>query len=265
MPSRIRVLISSAFSLTAAYGLSKPHRQLERRDVFASLAAGAAASFPLSPALATEDEAEAIDYRTRSRKGNKNAIIRDDYWFISGKTPPRLLAGPIKGDDPQFNAFGSCTTDGENNNSCTYVSLKQRSAAYNKYASSIAAGAQQFGTLQALLQSSSWSQAETLLRTPNAAPPPPPVDAELKMVLLATALLTSPNFPLPSTELLVARYYVNEVHFSHQEILAAIEERDQRRALAAWEYGKDAWNSYFASIDRQIVVEKVGDKFVGVS
>ena len=157
----------------------------------------------------------------------------------------------------------STTSEDGENNSCTYVGLKQRSMAYSKYASSINYGARQYASLRSLLQSSDWAQATALLRTEDKTPPPGPVDAELKMVLLATALLTSPNFPGPSRELLVARYYVNEVHFCNQEVLAAVEEQNQSRALAAWEYGRDAWNSYFFAIDRQIV-PKVGDKFAPI-
>lgn len=74
------------------------------------------------------------------------------------------------------------------------------------------------------------------------------------------AMLTSPNFPGPSRELLVARYYANEVRFANREILAAVRERDAGRALQAWQFGKDSWNSYFQVVARQIV-PKVGDPF----
>jgi SAM-dependent MidA family methyltransferase len=73
-------------------------------------------------------------------------------------------------------------------------------------------------------------------------------------------MLTSPNFPGPSRELLVARYYVNEIHYVNQQMLQDILKHNAQGALAAWEYGKDAWNSYFWTIDRQIT-PKVGDKF----
>jgi len=90
--------------------------------------------------------------------------------------------------------------------------------------------------------------------------PPPLVDAELKMILLATALTTSPNFPLPSRELLVARFYANECHFASTEVAAAIRDRDVRRAIGAWEFDRDSWNSYMRVVNRSIT-SKVGDKF----
>jgi hypothetical protein len=156
------------------------------------------------------------------------------------------------------------------------VSLKQRIPAYTKYASSITYGAAQFRKLgQVLAQLSSaaggdrdditssstaWSEAASYLEREDKIYPPGVIDAELKMLLFATSMLTSPNFPGPSKELLVSRYYINELHFANGEMLVAIHSRDAARARAAWSYGKDCWNSYYQTIDRQIV-PKVGDKF----
>jgi hypothetical protein len=89
------------------------------------------------------------------------------------------------------------------------------------------------------------------------------VDAELKMVLFATAVTTSPNFPGPSRELLVARFYVNEVRYAHERIAAALSDGDADTALAAWMFGRDSWNSYFTVVNRS-VVPKVGDKFAPI-
>jgi len=90
--------------------------------------------------------------------------------------------------------------------------------------------------------------------------PSPIFDSTRKMVLLATALLTSPNYSGPPRDLFVARYYVNEVAFAASEMRDAIDSRDINRARDAWEYGKDSWNSYYAVVNRAIV-PKVGDKF----
>jgi hypothetical protein len=90
--------------------------------------------------------------------------------------------------------------------------------------------------------------------------PPSPVDAQLKMVLFASAMLTSPNYSGSSKELLVARFYVNEFKFAVTEIGNAIQNQDATRALAAWEFGKDSFNSYNQVINQQIV-PKVGDPF----
>lgn len=233
---------------------------------------------PQDMAFAADD---LVVFENRDRNGNRNALIREDYWFMTGKTPPRLLTKPLQGDDPQWNAFGSCkttqdtvsngsggTVDG--GNPCTYVSLKQRAPAYSKYASTIIQGAKEYQRLGQILQqqqqqpstttattSPAWDEALTLIRADLGAAA---IDAELKMILLATALLVSPNFPTPNKELLVARYYANEVHYAQGKLRVAIEEHNREEALAAWELGKDSWNSYFQVVNRSIS-PKVGDKF----
>ena len=202
---------------------------------------------------------EELELGDRDRKYNKDALIQMDYWYQTGKIPPRVLTTSLQGEDPQWNAFGSCTSSVDGGNSCTYVSLKQRGPAYSKYGSTIAQGAKEYETLGQILQQSNpdWKQALGLIRADLGAAA---VDAELKMILLATALTTSPNFPGPSKELLVARFYANEVHYAQGRLRTAVEERNQQDALQFWEFGKDSWNSYFQVINRSIT-EKVGDKF----
>ncbi|KAG7361771.1 hypothetical protein IV203_036872 [Nitzschia inconspicua] len=226
---------------------------------------------------AAEEIPVLYDYENRDRKSNRDALIREDYWFMMGKTPPRLLTGPIKQDDPQWNAFGSCSTqegDGAASNSCTYVSLKQRVPIYSKYGFSIALGAKEYAVLGELLRKASReskandaSNASSLLKeassyvtTPPQQSPPPPVDALLKMVLFASGMLTSPNYNGPNKRLLVARYYANEAGFAVREVSDAIMQQDTSRAIAAWEYGRDSWNSYFQIVN-EAVTPKVGDKF----
>jgi hypothetical protein len=221
-----------------------------------------------------------IELENRDRKGNQDAVIRDDYWYVTGKLPPRVLTTQLKGDDPQWNAFGSCTTsESTGTNSCTYVSINQRRSAYNKYASSIAYGAseyQKLGTIldaihKSLTSSSSsgnapqqlstlWQDAADLVSQPpyETSIPSATVDAELKMVLFATAMLTSPNFPGPSRELLVARFYANEVRFAHRKLYDSIQERNLSQAQLVYAFGRDSWNSYFQTVARSIV-PKVGD------
>lgn len=161
---------------------------------YPQLAAGADAN---EDTLGNSDTAITLyNYRGRDRKMNAQAVIRDDYWYIFGKTPPQLLTTPLKGDDPQFNAFGSCqTSETTGTNSCTYVSLKQRIPAYSKYFLSIAYGAREFQQLGKLIASivaldannnDKWQEAETYVKQEVGSPPPGAVDAELKMVLFAT-------------------------------------------------------------------------------
>ena len=105
-----------------------------------------------------------------------------------------------------------------------------------------------------------WDNAASFITTLPQTPPPPTVDALLKMVLFASSMLTSPNYSGPSKELLVARFYVNEVNFAIREIAAAIDAKDSKRALQAWDFGKDSWTSYFQIVNDK-VSPKVGDKF----
>jgi hypothetical protein len=254
-------IIFAAFcSLSLALEPSSP---LSRRRTFSITAASIAAISRPSVAV------EPYPFEARDRKSNQGAIIREDYWYLVGKVPPRQLSGPLKADDPQWNAFGSCTSNAVTGNSCTYVSLKQRAPAYSKYSFALSYGAKEYAKLGQLLQQrialsptdeTLWDEAREYLVTPMKSIPPAIIDAELKGVLFATAMTTSPNFPGPTRELLVARFYMNEAHYASQQMLAAVEKRDIVRAIQAWEFGKDSWNSYFQIVNRSIV-PKVGEKF----
>lgn len=176
-----------------------------------------------------------------------------------GKTPPRYLDS-LEENNPKWNVWGACNTD-SGGNPCTYVPLKQRIPAYSKYAFNIALGAKEYEQVGKILQQakkdeSSWNQAATILNL-DQSPPPPAVDALLKMILFASAMLTTPNYSGPPRDLLVARFYVNEANFATTEVAEAIKERDINRALNAWEFGKDSWNSYLNIVNRGIV-PKVG-------
>jgi hypothetical protein len=242
---------------------------LSRRQAFqASIAASTFAI--LTPSWAVESTSD-FDFGNRDRKSNNDALIREDYWYMMGKAPPRLLNGPIRQDDPQWNAFGSCTTqegDSAASNSCTYVSLKQRIPIYSKYGFSIALGAKEYGMLGQALKAASkdpsnsgaWNKAYSFVAQMPQQAPPPAVDALLKMVLFASGMLTSPNYNGPNKRLLVARFYANESGFAVREIANSIRDRDANRALAAWEFGRDSWNSYFQIVN-EAVSSKVGEKF----
>jgi hypothetical protein len=260
-----------------------------RRQSFASASSWLFSQFLLSgaPPLSWADttELEALhmtpQFEIRNRNGNKDALIREDYWYMLGRTPPRLLGGPVKGaNDPQWNAFGSCESEVGGPNPCTYVSLTLRIPAYSKYASSIAYGSQQYEKLGQVLRRLQTHTNNAVDDTPDplwrgasefyaygsdgssSTFPSPIVDAELKLILFATAMTTSPNFPQPSRELLLARYYANEIHYVNQQLASETTGRnkDATRALALWEYGRDAWNSYFQIVN-QHVSPKVGDPF----
>jgi hypothetical protein len=260
------LFLSAAFLLLVQQGYCWNSKSfLSRREAIAT----ATASLVAVPSLSVLADDDTPAYEFRSRKSNKGGVVREDYYYMMGKSPPRLLSGPISLDDPQWNAFGTCETTGAGSatNSCTYVSLKQRIPAYSKYAFNIRLGAKEYRLLgkelnraAATNSESAWDTAASYLTTLPQSPPPPPVDALLKMVLFASSMLTSPNYSGISRELLVARFYVNEVSFATKEIAAAIDARDSKRALAAWDFGKDSWNSYFQIVNGRIS-PKVGDEF----
>lgn len=240
-----------AFVVTSPCLALQGHHAVDRRQ-----AIGVAASFLVSsPCVAAED----VQFESRNRNGNKQALIREDYWYMMGKTPPRKLAKLVP-DDPKWNVWGSCQT--ESGNACTYVPLKQRIPAYSKYAFNIALGAKEYQQVGNILKQvseneSAWSEASTRVDL-DQSPSPPAVDALLKMILFASAMLTTPNYSGPPRDLLVARFYVNEASFATKEIAKAIEEKDVNRALEAWEFGKDSWNSYLNIVNPSIS-PKVGE------
>ena len=193
---------------------------------------------------------EEFSYESRDRDNNEKALIRDDYYFMMGKVPPRKLnLAQLPMDDPAWNTWGECSKSESTGNSCMYVSLKQKLPAYSKYSFSIGLGSSDFAELGTVLneasrnglESSAWTKAASLVNAGGpGSPPSPVVDSQIKMILFATSMLTSANYSGLSRELLVSRYYVNETAFSVSEIQLAIEQRDGRRALAAWEYGRDS-------------------------
>lgn len=161
----------------------------------------------------------------------------------------------------KYNAWGICTND-SGGNACTYVPLKQRIPAYSKYAFNIALGAKEYQQLGTILKQveedeAACGRASTLV-SQTESPPPPAVDALLKTALFALGILKTPNFSGVQRDHLVARFYVNEADFATKEISRAIQERNVNRALNAWEFGKDSWNSYLNIVNRNIF-PKVGE------
>lgn len=278
MIRHVVILASLAATSVSSLSLGDVTTGRTRRQALSTIigsATGAVVS--LRPTLASDDDTHndaSYAFERRDRKKNKEALVAEDYWYMTNKIPPRKLdLAQLPADDPTWNAWGTCTKNEATGNSCTYVSLKQRQPAYSKYAFNIELGRQEYEKLGKVLQraaksgpeSPAWAEAAVLVDPGSGKDrlPSPIVDSLLKMVLFATAMLTSPNYSGPSREMLVSRFYVNEGYFATQQIRAAIEARDADRALAAWEFGKDSFNSYFTILNRSIV-EKVGDKFVEI-
>mmetsp|Transcript_22258 Transcript_22258/g.36153 ORF Transcript_22258/g.36153 Transcript_22258/m.36153 type:complete len:286 (-) Transcript_22258:52-909(-) len=273
----IFILFVLIFGLTLALQPSPESASTRRtaiKSIFGTAVSSAVFLPPNRPAFAQYDGGSATDttndatptynYEDRDRKKNKEALIREDYWYYSGKKPPRRLnIDAMPANDPTWNTWGECTKSETTGNSCVYVSLKQRIPAYGKYAFSIQLGADEFTKLGKILHDTNpnWNEASKLVDPGlEQRMPAPAVDALLKMALFATQTLTSPNYSGVARELLVSRYYVNECAFATKELARAIEERDVAAALGLWEFGRDSWNSYLAIVNRSIS-PKVGDKF----
>ena len=91
-----------------------------------SLFGAAAVCFLPNSSVMAEDDSP-YQYQTRDRNKNKDALIREDYWYFSGKRPPRRLnIDDFPANDPTWNTWGECTKSESTGNSCVYVSLKQR-------------------------------------------------------------------------------------------------------------------------------------------
>ncbi len=72
------------------------NRPLSRRDAWnipiSLVGATIAASISPFAAFAEEDiKVTNYAFESRNRNKNKNALIRDDIWYFSGQTPPRMI------------------------------------------------------------------------------------------------------------------------------------------------------------------------------
>jgi hypothetical protein len=265
----ILILVTGLIIASSTTGLVPILSSLSRRDALISAIITSTTSTTTATTTIVGDESNQqkynYDYENRDRKSNKDALIREDYWYMMGKTPPRLLNGPIQQDDPKWNSFGSCQTsaaDGATSNSCTYVSLKQRIPIYSKYGFNIALGSKEYQQLGKAIENQNWNVAQSYIMSKDSSDNNPTaiVDALLKMVLFASGMLTSPNYSGPNKRLLVARFYVNELKFAVAELQDALLDKNYDRAIAAYKFGKDSLNSYFLIVNESIS-NKVGDQF----
>ena len=105
----------------------------------------------------------AAGLESRDRGLNEKTLLQSDFYFTTGRCPPRVLdVGQLPSDDPKWNAWGECAKTGSSN-ACTYVPLKQRYEAYSKYASTILAGSQDFFDVGAALKKSDFAAVSLLL------------------------------------------------------------------------------------------------------
>ena len=233
-----------------------PHQKamLGRRESLAALVAVWACPSP--PALATLADPNA---RPRGMM-NEKALIPSDFYYLYNVVPPRVFDPSVVATQPRWNAFGSCIE-----NSCTYVPLQQRYDGYAKYAERIAYGLRAYAAIRPAIERADWEAAASAVdRGGGGVPPAAAADALLKAALCANLLLVSPNNAREVQEASLARFYVNEASHALDLIASAVAARDEDGAFAAWEFGRDSWNSWGAVVNRAIV-EKVGDKFAPIA
>ena len=257
MAGVFRALLLVLVPAARALGRAQPHANaVARRSVLGGAAAAAAATLLPRPALAGLEE--------RDRGMNEKALLQSDFYFTTGRRPPRKLdLAALPTDDPKWNAWGECAKSGATN-ACTYVPLKQRYDAYSKYASTVRAGAEDFRQIGGLLRKGKLETVALLLDAGAKGQAPAPTRAAGRSaLLLADALLVSAASGSLGREILVARFYVNELFFSTEEVVRALEAEDVPRALDAWALGVDSYNSYFTVVNPRIV-PKVGEQFAPV-
>jgi hypothetical protein len=204
---------------------------------------------PARPCVADEPD----DFNLRTR-GNKPPLVPGDYYYTFGTIPPRRITAP-KIDQPQWNAFGACVE-----NSCTYVPIAQRYQAYAKYEPRLSRGLREYQrTILGAIRASDFDAlAQATARGSGSDLPAPAVDALLKAALLASQLLVSPNNVREKKQCSLALFYVNEASYALDLLAVAAAHRDANAAAAAWQFGRDSWNSYLAVVNPSIV-PKVGD------
>ena len=121
---------------------------------------------------------EDLNRRSRSMMGyGSTALIPGDYYYIYNIVPPRKFSPANVVKQPEWNAFGSCIE-----NSCTYVPIAQRYAAYAKYSERLAYGLRSYQELKKAVERADWERVSRAVarETGGTSKPAPSVDALLK-------------------------------------------------------------------------------------
>ena len=174
---RAAVLLGAILPVGSALRVARPPRaaaaaaKLDRRGPRATLdrRAFAAALTTLIPAAA--DAALARDappppgiLENRDRGLNEKALIANDFYFVTGRKPPRVLdIQNLPRDDPKWNAWGECASGSDGSNACTYIPLKQRYDAYSKHGLTVRAASEDLVDLGQALRKKDLSTASFLL------------------------------------------------------------------------------------------------------
>mmetsp|Transcript_7284 Transcript_7284/g.10430 ORF Transcript_7284/g.10430 Transcript_7284/m.10430 type:complete len:283 (+) Transcript_7284:90-938(+) len=171
-----------------------------------------------------------------SRKAdNSNVLFNQDNYFKFGTAAPW-----IEPDSTEFPV------------KMPFTLSQQRYDGLKKYGTRVNAGAQFINNLGEAIRSVTDGNFKDVIPDPLSAPE----YALRPMGLLANSFLASENTGT-TNELLLARWYINEMLLQVGDIKAAKSEQD---ALKSYSAAKKAVNSYFAMLNR-VITPKVGDKF----
>jgi hypothetical protein len=167
---------------------------------------------------------------TSRKVDNSNVLFSQDNYFKFGVAAPWIEA-----DSTEFPK------------TMPFVLSQQRYDSLKKYGSRVKAGAQAVNSLEADIKAGNFASI-TNGDDPKYALRP--------LGLMANGFLASENTGT-TNELLLARWYINEVYLRLSDMSKAASEND---ALVAYSAAKKSLNSYFAMLNR-VVTSKVGDKF----
>lgn len=166
-----------------------------------------------------------------SRKvDNSNVLFQQDNYFKFGVAAPWIEA-----DSTEFPK------------TMPFVLSQQRYDSLKKYGDRVKAGAQAVSDLDTDIKAGNYASI-TNGDDPKYALRP--------LGLLANGFLASENTGT-TNELLLARWYINEVYLRLEDMRRASSEGE---AMAAQKAAKSALNSYFAMLNR-VITSKVGNKF----
>ena len=267
---RAAVLLWAILRVSSALRVARPPHaaaaaKLDRRSFAAALTTVVPAA--ANAALARDAPPPPGILEKRDRGLNEKALIANDFYFVTGRKPPRVLdVQNLPRDDPKWNAWGECASGSDGSNACTYIPLKQRYDAYSKHGLTVRAASEDLVDLGQALRKKDLNTASFLLDSGEKGKAPSSLrQASRKALLLADGLLISANSGSLGREVLVARYYINEFHYATERIaeILSVDDVDWASASELWRLGADSYNSFFVCVNKAIV-PKVGEKFAAV-
>lgn len=170
-----------------------------------------------------------------SRKfDNSNVLFGQDHYFKFGVAAPWI--------EPDSTEFPK---------TMPFTLSQQRYDTLKKYGDRVTAGIKVIDGLQDTIKSSTSGDYKATVTDPSASE-----YALRPFGLMANGFLGSENTGT-TNELLLSRWYINEIYLAIGDIQSASNEKD---ALKSHMSAKKAVNSYLAMINR-VITSKVGDKF----